>query len=85
VLYTPNASHLLERLRARGVMKQDPSHIGVRTLEQLVMVARQAGFEIERATYLPSHLPGLQLLETAFARWVPWLRRRAGLVARREA
>lgn len=82
VLYTPDAAHVFERLRERGMMRQDPSHIGVRTIEELSVLVRQAGFEIERATWLPSHLPGLQLLERAFARWAPWLRRRAGLVAR---
>jgi ubiquinone/menaquinone biosynthesis C-methylase UbiE len=85
VLYTPEASHFFEVLRARGVMTQDPSHIGVRTTEQLANIAREAGFSIERTAYLPSHLPGLQWLEQAFARWVPLLRRRAGVVARREA
>jgi ubiquinone/menaquinone biosynthesis C-methylase UbiE len=35
VLYTPEASHVFERLRDAGVMKQDPSHIGVRTGKQL--------------------------------------------------
>jgi ubiquinone/menaquinone biosynthesis C-methylase UbiE len=85
VLYTPDAAHIFEHLRARGIMTQDPSHIGVRTTQQLATIAREAGFRIERMTYLPSHLPGLQLLEHAFARWIPWLRRRAGVVARREA
>jgi cyclopropane fatty-acyl-phospholipid synthase-like methyltransferase len=85
VLYTPEAAHVFERLRARGVLRQDPSHIGLRTLSALTQLVRQAGFEIERTAWLPSHLPGLQMLEMAFARWVPWLRRRAGLVARREA
>jgi hypothetical protein len=42
-----------------------------------------AGFSVERRTWLPSHLPGLSQAERALARWVPLLRRRAGLVARR--
>ena len=84
VLYTPEASHIFERLRDSGVMKQDPSHIGVRTGPELADVVRKAGFRIERLTYLPSHLPLWNLLERAFARWVPLLRRRQGIVARRE-
>src|SRR5690606_32254570 len=32
VLYTPERAHFLERLRDRGILKQDPSHIGVRTM-----------------------------------------------------
>jgi hypothetical protein len=42
-------------------------------------------FDLERLTYLPSHLPGWNLLERALGRWVPLLRRRAGVVARRRA
>ena len=84
VLYTPEASHLFERLRDSGVMKQDPSHIGIRTGSALADAVRKAGFTIERLTYLPSHLPGWNLLERALARWVPLLRRRQGIVARRE-
>jgi ubiquinone/menaquinone biosynthesis C-methylase UbiE len=84
VLYTPEAAHIFERLRDRGVMKQDPSHIGIRTGPDLADAVRRAGFRIERLTYLPSHLPGWNLLERAFARWVPLLRRRQGIVARLE-
>jgi ubiquinone/menaquinone biosynthesis C-methylase UbiE len=85
VLYTPEASHLFERLRDAGVMKQDPSHIGVRTGAQLAQAVQTGAFELERLAYLPSHLPGWNLLERTFARWVPLLRRRAGVVARRRA
>ena len=41
------------------------------------------GFQLVRLSYLPSHLPGLNSFERAFARWIPLLRRRAGVVARR--
>jgi ubiquinone/menaquinone biosynthesis C-methylase UbiE len=81
VLYTPDRHHVFERLRERGVMKQDPSHIGVRTLRELSGAVESAGFTVERALWLPSHLPALGLAERALARWVPLLRRRAGIVA----
>jgi SAM-dependent methyltransferase len=81
VLYTPDRQHFLERLRARGVMRQDPSHIGVRSLRELSAAVENAGFGIERAVWLPSHLPVLQLAERALARHVPVLRRRIGIVA----
>jgi SAM-dependent methyltransferase len=83
VLYTPDRQHIFEWLRERGVMKQDPSHIGVRSAQELAQAVSAAGFEVVRLVWLPSHLPGLELLERAFARWVPALRRRIGLVARR--
>jgi cyclopropane fatty-acyl-phospholipid synthase-like methyltransferase len=85
VLYTPEHSHLFERLRDAGVMKQDPSHIGVRSGKQLAQLVEQAGFTLERLAWLPSHLPGWNLLERAVGRWVPLLRRRVGIVARKPA
>ena len=86
VIYTPEASHLFEQLRDRGILlEQEPSHIGIRSAQELADFAREAGFRIERITYLPSHLPIWNLLECAFAKWVPLLRRRIGLVARKTA
>ena len=84
VIYTPAASHIFEQLRERGVLlEQEPSHIGVRSAGELARAAEQAGFHIEGIRYLPSHLPVWNLLERAFARWVPLLRRRIGLIARK--
>lgn len=84
VIYTPEAAHLFEQLRERGILlEQEPSHIGVRSAHELARWTEQAGFRVEKITYLPSHLPGWNLLERAFARWVPLLRRRIGLVARK--
>ena len=86
VIYTPEASHIFERLRDRGVLlEQEPSHIGIRSAEELARFADAAGFTVERVTYLPSHLPIWNLLERALGRWVPLLRRRIGLVARKRA
>ena len=78
VVYTPESSHLFERLRDAGMMKQDPSHIGVRTAQQLAAEVRSAGLDVIDVRWLPSHLPVFNLLERAFARWVPLLRRRIG-------
>lgn len=83
VLYTPDRHHVFERLRARGIMKQDPSHIGVRTATELRLAVESAGFAIERVVWLPSHLPGLDLVERWFAPHIPLLRRRIGLIASR--
>lgn len=81
VLYTPDRQHAFERLRERGVMKQDPSHIGVRTAAELRAAVESAGFAVERTVWLPSHVPALDLAERLLARVVPLLRRRIGLVA----
>jgi SAM-dependent methyltransferase len=83
VLYTPDRQHVFERLRARSILKQDPSHIGVRTADELRAAIESAGFHVERTVWLPSHLPGLDLAERLLARRVPLLRRRVGLVATR--
>lgn len=83
VLYTPEQSHVFERLRDLGMLDPDPSHIGVRSADALAAAARAAGFRIERVCWLPSHLPGWNLLERGLSRWVPLLRRRIGLVATR--
>lgn len=83
VIYTPERSHLFERLRERGMLlRQDPSHIGVRTDEALIDAVGRAGFRDIHVTHLPSHLPGWNLLERAFASRVALLRRRVGLTAR---
>ena len=86
IIYTPAASHIFERLRDRGVLlEQEPSHIGIRSAEKLAGFATQAGFTVEKIAYLPSHLPVWNLLERGLGRWIPWLRRRIGLVARKAA
>lgn len=83
IVYTPSASHLFERLRSAGVMRQDPSHIGIRDADALGRVIEGAGLHVAEVHYLPSHLPGWNLLERALARWLPPLRRRIGIVARK--
>lgn len=85
VVYTPERQHVIERLRSAGIMRQDPSHIGVRSAAQLARAVESAGLTITRSRWLPSHLPGLSLAERALARWVPLLRRRIGIVATRNA
>lgn len=82
VLYTPNRSHLFERLREKRWMRDaDPSHIGMRNERELADAVTAVGLRVQRIQHLPSHLPGWNLLERLFARWVPLLRRRIGIVA----
>jgi cyclopropane fatty-acyl-phospholipid synthase-like methyltransferase len=84
VIYTPEAAHLFEQLRERGILlEQEPSHIGIRSASELAQATERAGFVVERITYLPSHLPIWNLLERGLGRWIPLLRRRIGLVARK--
>jgi len=84
VLYTPSETHLFERLKAAGfLLRQDPSHIGVRSADELAGAVERAGLGLERVAFLPSHVPVFNRLERAFARRVPLLRRRIGIVARK--
>lgn len=86
VLYTPSPTHLLERLRDAGILRdRDPSHIGMRTAEELAAAVHDAGFSVRRVAFLPSHLPVLRPFERLLAGRVPLLRRRIGLVAERAA
>jgi SAM-dependent methyltransferase len=83
VLYTPNRMHLFERLRERRLLRDaDPSHIGMRSEAELAEAVKAAGLRVVAIRHLPSHLPGWNLLERAFARWLPLLRRRIGLIAK---
>lgn len=84
VLYTPDRRHVFEQLRERrGMLAPDPSHIGLRSAAELEAAVAAADFRIERVESLPSHLPMWNLLERGLQRWIPWLRRRIGLRARR--
>lgn len=86
VLYTPNGSHIFEWLRMRGVLRDgDPSHIGLRTEQELIDAVRASGLRVRSVRSLPSHLPLWNLLERALGRWIPFLRRRIGLVAKEAA
>lgn len=85
IIYTPEAGHIFERLREKGILlEQEPSHIGIRSAQELARAGQKAGFAVERIRYLPSHLPVWNLLERGLGRWVPLLRRRIGLVLSRQ-
>lgn len=83
VVYTPNRSHIFERLRESGILRDgDPSHIGLRSERELADAVTAAGFVVMAVRALPSHLPVWNVLERAFGARIPLLRRRIGLVAR---
>jgi SAM-dependent methyltransferase len=48
-LHTPNADFLVERMKARGILKQFPEHIAVRNARQNLALLREAGFSHSRA------------------------------------
>jgi SAM-dependent methyltransferase len=63
-LYTPNPSHLIERLKERNlVLAQNPTHIGLRTSRQIVLALAEAGYEVDRNEWRPSFFRGLRSVE----------------------
>jgi ubiquinone/menaquinone biosynthesis C-methylase UbiE len=63
-IHTPNPKHVIERLKAHDlVLAQNPTHIGLRTGEELRAELEQAGFEVELDLRRPSFYPVLRTLE----------------------
>jgi ubiquinone/menaquinone biosynthesis C-methylase UbiE len=81
-IWTPHRGHILEILKNNGILlKPDPTHVDYKSMDRLLGELGRTGFEIGRASYAESHLPGLSLLE----RWLGWatplLRRRIAILA----
>lgn len=82
--WTPHRGHILEVLKNRDiVLKRDISHVDYKSMADMKKLLTDAGFEIERAYYAESHVPGLRTLERAFQSFVPLLRRRVAVLGRK--
>ena len=84
-VWTPNPGHILERLRRRGVLRSDPTHVDYKTMDAMKRLLSDAGFAIERAYFAESHVPGLREAERLLQRLVPALRRRIAVLGRKPA
>ena len=63
-IYTPNPRHLIERLKARDlILAQNPTHIGLRTADELAAVLEQNAFRVDHVGWTPSFFPVLRPLE----------------------
>lgn len=83
-LYTPNPSHLIERLKARELLlAQNPTHIGLREAGALELLLREGGFEVVRSEWRPSFFPGLRTVEKVAGRRHDLFRYRLCILARR--
>jgi ubiquinone/menaquinone biosynthesis C-methylase UbiE len=83
-LWTPHRGHFLEMLKARNILLQrDVSHVDYKSMDRLKTMVESEGFVVERAYYAESHLGGLRSIEQALQKWVPILRRRIALLARK--
>ena len=80
-IWTPHRGHVLEVLKNRNIiLKRDISHVDYKSMARMTSLLMDAGFEIEKAYYAPSHLPGLRLVERALQPLVPLLRRRIAIL-----
>ncbi|HZD06235.1 MAG TPA: methyltransferase domain-containing protein [Longimicrobiales bacterium] len=86
VVWTPHRGHIIEILKNRRIVgKPDPAHVDYKSMRRLRDLLEEAGFEVDKAFYAESHLPGLRAVERAFMRWAPFLRRRIAVLGRKPA
>lgn len=84
--WTPHRGHVLEAMKHRNiVLKRDPTHVDYKSMERMKDLMEDAGFEIVRAYYAESHVPGLRQAERLLQRWLPFLRRRIAVLGRKPA
>ncbi len=84
VVWMPCPSHFIQMMKARGILlAEDETHIGYKSMDETRELLREARFEIAEARFAESHWPGLNLLERIGQRWIPPLRRRIAVVAKR--
>jgi SAM-dependent methyltransferase len=82
-IYTPNARHPIERLKARDlVLARNETHVAVRTATQLTAALERAGFTVERDEWRPSFIPVLRAVERLAGPHVEALRYRLCVRAR---
>lgn len=62
-IYTPNPRHWIEKLKAWGIMKGDPTHTGLRTGKVIAEALRGTGFEIDQHPTSSSMFPVINSLE----------------------
>ncbi len=83
-LWTPHGGHFLETLKARNILfRRDVSHVDYKSMARLETMVGREGFVVEKAYYAESHVGGLRSVERALQGWVPMLRRRIALLARK--
>ena len=56
-IHTPNRDYFMEKLKARGILKQITGHVAVRNFRQYQSLLRSAGFSEVRLVKLPHYEP----------------------------
>ncbi len=63
-VYTPSVTHIFERLKKRNIiLKEDKSHVGLRTMTQYVDLLQKCGFCIDDSWFAPTDIPVFNLIE----------------------
>ncbi|MDA0328722.1 MAG: class I SAM-dependent methyltransferase [Gemmatimonadetes bacterium] len=84
VTWTPHRGHILEVLKNRDIiLRRDISHVDYKSMSVMEGLLSRAGFEIEKAYYAESHVPGLRVAERLLQGVVPLLRRRIAVLGRK--
>lgn len=84
VTWTPHRGHVLEILKNRDiVLKRDVSHVDYKSMADMKSLLGDAGFDIERAYYAESHVPGLRIAEKILQPVLPIMRRRIAVLGRK--
>lgn len=82
--WTPHRGHILEVLKNRDIiLKRDISHVDYKSMAAMKSLLSDAGFEIERAYYAESHLPGFRVVERILQPVLPLMRRRIAVLGRK--
>ena len=83
-VWTPHRGHILEILKNHDILlRRDVSHVDYKSMARMRGLMRDAGFDIERAYYAASHVPGLRVAERLLQGFVPFLRRRVAVLGRK--
>lgn len=86
IIYTPKREHIFEWLKAHNVLPQDPTHIDLLNMSELLSNVEECSFTVTESYYRPSHYPVFRSIESILA-YVPYLkrlfRRRLCIVARK--
>jgi len=68
-IYTPNPSHIIEHLKEREfLLKQNPTHIALRSMNEICMSMDKAGFTLDMVYFTPSFIPFINVFETIFGK-----------------
>lgn len=82
--WTPHRGHVLEVLKNRDiVLRRDVSHVDYKSMSDMKRLISDAGFDIEKAYYAESHVPGLRVVERLLQGAIPLLRRRIAVLGRK--